>query len=158
MSKNRTKKIKSRSVTDHRLKEQNQPRLNRAESPIAWLFSRGYLTQRQFDAGEALRRDYEFAQLDSVSTMSWSPVSYRGSYDTGMTHSEAQIAAKARFDGALEVAGRDMRDLCWRIICAGESLPNAERDMGWPVRSGKLVLRMALDRVADYYRTPGPQK
>jgi hypothetical protein len=31
-------------------------------------------------------------------------------------------------------------------------LPDAEKAMDWPVRSGKLVLRLALERVADYYR------
>jgi hypothetical protein len=28
----------------------------------------------------------------------------------------------------------------------------AETALGWPARAGKLVLGMALDRVADYYR------
>jgi hypothetical protein len=31
----------------------------------------------------------------------------------------------------------------------------AETALGWPARAGKLVLKMALDRVADYYRLPG---
>jgi hypothetical protein len=130
----------------------NVPKFNRDESPISWLFSRGYLTRRQFAAGEALRRDYELAQLDRMATMSWSPIGPSKGGGSGLNYSEAQIAAKSRFDGALDMAGRDMRDICWRIICAGEALPNAEKDMGWPARSGKLVLRLALDRVADYYK------
>ncbi len=134
---------------------QDMPGFNRDESPISWLYSRGYLSQRQFDAGEALRRDFEYAQLNRMSTMSWSPVSYRGANNNGLSHSEAQISAKARFDGALHSAGKDMRDICWRIICAGEALAHAEKDMGWPVRSGKLVLKLALDRIADYYKIPG---
>ena len=28
----------------------------------------------------------------------------------------------------------------------------AETALGWPARAGKLVLGLALDRVADYYR------
>ncbi|WP_257211743.1 DUF6456 domain-containing protein, partial [Sphingobium sp. IP1] len=28
----------------------------------------------------------------------------------------------------------------------------AERALGWPSRAGKLVLGLALDRVADWYR------
>jgi len=42
----------------------------------------------------------------------------------------------------------------WRVVCAGEGLPEAEKALGWPVRSGKLVLRIALDRIADFYRLP----
>ena len=31
-------------------------------------------------------------------------------------------------------------------------LPVAEKALQWPARSGKLVLKLALDRVADFYR------
>jgi hypothetical protein len=31
-------------------------------------------------------------------------------------------------------------------------VPAAEKALAWPARSGKLVLGMALDRVADFYR------
>jgi hypothetical protein len=29
---------------------------------------------------------------------------------------------------------------------------DAESALGWPARAGKLVLTIALDRIADYYR------
>jgi hypothetical protein len=29
---------------------------------------------------------------------------------------------------------------------------DAESALGWPARAGKLVLGIALDRIADYYR------
>ncbi|MGL5836919.1 MAG: DUF6456 domain-containing protein, partial [Sphingorhabdus sp.] len=65
------------------------------------------------------------------------------------------INAKQRFDGGMAALGRDLSDIAWRVICAGEGLPLAEKAMGWPLRSGKLVLRIALDRLADYYRVSG---
>ena len=65
---------------------------------------------------------------------------------------ERQIVAKARFEGAIAAAGRGLEDILWRVVCAGETVPDAERALAWPVRSGKLVLRLALDRVADFYR------
>ena len=37
------------------------------------------------------------------------------------------------------------------MICAGEAVPAAEKAMGWPARAGRLVLTLALDRVADHY-------
>ena len=126
--------------------------VNAAESPLAWLHSRGHLDDRLFDAGEALRRDYERAQLSASVTMRWDPVRVRSTGDRGLSASEKQIAAKARFDGAIKLAGRGLEDILWRVVCAGEGLPDAEKSLGWPARSGKLVLKLALDRVADFYR------
>jgi hypothetical protein len=40
------------------------------------------------------------------------------------------------------------------VICAGEALPVAEKGLGWPARAGRLVLTLALDRLADHYRLP----
>jgi hypothetical protein len=127
--------------------------VNLAESPITWLHARGHLSDRLFEAGEALRGDYERAQLAPAITMRWDPVRVKGSgADRGLTPGEKQIAARARFDGALAAAGKGLEDVLWRVVCAGEGLPEAEKALGWPVRSGKLVLRIALERVAEFYR------
>jgi len=126
--------------------------VNLAESTIAWLHARGHLDDRLFDAGERLRHDYERAQLAPSVTMRWDPVRVKSTGDTGLTAGEKQIAAKARFDGALAAVGSGLSDVLWRVVCAGESLPAAERALEWPARSGKVVLRLALDRVAAFYR------
>lgn len=126
--------------------------MNLGESPLTWLHSRGHLDDRQFDAGERLRADYERAQLSPSVTMRWDPVRVDGGGGDGLTPSERQLAAKARFDGAMAEAGAGLRDILWRVACACEGLPDAEKGLGWPARSGKLVLRFALDRVADFYR------
>jgi hypothetical protein len=126
--------------------------VNLAESPLTWLHSRGHLSDRQFDAGERLRADWERAQLAPSVTMRWDAVRISGGSDPGLTAGERQIAAKARFDAAIACAGTGLADILWRVVCAGESLPHAERALAWPVRSGKLVLGLALDRVAEFYR------
>lgn len=126
--------------------------VNLAESPLGWLHSRGHLDDRLFDAGERLRSDYERAQLSANITMRWDPVRVKSTGDHGLSSSERQIAAKARFDGALREAGSGLQDILWRVVCAGEGLPDAEKQLGWPARSGKLVLKLALERVADFYR------
>lgn len=130
--------------------------VNLGESPIAWLHSRGHLSDRLFDAGEALRNDYERAQLSPNVTMRWDPVRVKtgnpGSAEAGLSPSEKQVSAKMRFDGAIACAGKGLEDVLWRVVCAGEGLPQAEKDLGWPARSGKLVLQLALERVADFYR------
>ncbi len=85
--------------------------------------------------------------------MNWDPVRISGQGgDRGLSPTERQIAAKARFDGAMAEAGKGLSDILWRVVCAGEGLPDAEKSLGWPARSGKLVLKLALDRVAYFYR------
>ena len=132
---------RSRSVT-----------VNVAESPLGWLHAHGHLEDRLFDAGERLRADYERSQLGPNVTMRWDPVRVKGGGEGGLNPTERQIAAKSRFDGALLQAGKGLEDILWRVVCAGETLPVAEKALSWPARSGKLVLKLALDRVADFYR------
>jgi hypothetical protein len=126
--------------------------VNLAESPLTWLHSHGHLDQRQYDAGERLRADWERAQLAPSITMRWDTVRSRSSGERELTAGERQLAAKARFDAAIAAAGPGLADVLWRVACAGESLPAAEKALAWPVRSGKLVLRLALDRIAEFYR------
>jgi len=127
--------------------------VNLAESPLTWLHSRGHLSDLQFDAGERLRADWECAAIAPGVTMRWDVVRVKGSgTDRGLNATERQMAAKARFDGAIAAAGPGLADVLWRVVCAGEGLPDAEKALGWPARSGKLVLGLALDRVAGFYR------
>jgi len=126
--------------------------INLAESPLTWLHSRGLLSERQYDAGERLRADWERAQLAPGVTMRWDPVRVKGGGEKGLNATERQMAAKARFDGAVAAAGPGLSDILWRVVCAGEGLPQAERALAWPARSGKLVLGLALDRIAQFYR------
>ena len=126
--------------------------VNLAESPLTWLHSRGHLDDRQFAAGERLRGDWEAAQLAPGVTMRWDPVRVSGSAARGLNPTEQQMAARDRFNAGVAAAGPGLADVLWRVVCAGESLPDAERALAWPARSGKLVLRLALDRVAGFYR------
>ena len=126
--------------------------VNLTESPLAWLHGRGHLDDRLFDAGERLRCDYERAQLAPSVTMRWEPVRICGGNPAGLTPGERQVAAKQRFDGAIAAAGKGLEDILWRVVCACETVTAAEKTLEWPARSGKLVLRIALERVADFYR------
>jgi hypothetical protein len=129
--------------------------VNAAESPLGWLFARGLVTTRQFDAGERLRADWERGNLAPRVTMAWdaAPVSRgRGGSAPEPDLSGAQIDARRRFDEAVASAGPGLADILWRVVCAGEGMREAESALGWPARAGKLVLTLALDRVANYYR------
>ena len=129
--------------------------VNISESPLGWLFSRDHVSQRQFDAGERLRDDWERAQLAPRVTMAWdaAPVaSGRNGAAPGIDLNGAQIDARRRFDAAIACAGPGLADILWRVVCAGEGMREAESALGWPARAGKLVLALALDRVAAYYQ------
>ncbi|GAA4027021.1 hypothetical protein GCM10022281_02060 [Sphingomonas rosea] len=130
--------------------------INEVESPLGWLFRHGHLSVRQYDAGEQLRSDYELSNLAPSVTMRWDASGVKGARHgaADLTPSERQAAARQRFDGALREAGTGMSDILWRIVCAGEGMRDAETALGWPARAGKLVLQMALDRVAAHYRIP----
>jgi hypothetical protein len=129
--------------------------VNMAESPLGWLLARGFVTKRQYDAGERLRCDWERAQLAPRVTMAWdaAPVARgRGGSASDPDLSGAQIDAKRRFDAAIASAGPGLADILWRVVCAGEGMRDAEAALGWPARAGKLVLSFALDRIAAFYK------
>ena len=129
--------------------------VNLAESPLGWLLARGHVTRRQFDAGERLRGDWERGQMAPRVTMSWdaAPVARgRSGAPAAPDLNGSQIDARRRFEAAAAAAGPGLSDILWRVVCAGEGMRDAETALGWPVRAGKLVLSLALDRVADYYR------
>lgn len=127
------------------------------EGPLSWLASRGMISKRQFEAGDMLRTDYERAAIGPQVTMNWSVQTYsKVARSAPAAHhaTEMQVSAKDRFDGACKAAGRGLVDVLWRCVCNSEKLPDVERTMGWPVRSGKVVLCLALDRLADFYGLP----
>lgn len=125
--------------------------VNVAESPLTWLRARGLVSVRQFEAGERLRSDWERAQLGARVTMRWSPRVDGGS-GGAVDLAGPQVSAKRRFDQAVAAAGPGLADVLWRVVCAGEGIPAAEKAMGWPARAGRVVLGLALDRVAAHYR------
>ena len=124
--------------------------VNLAESPLGWLKARGLVDARQYEAGERLRADWTTAQMAPRVTMRWDA----GAPSTGeaLDPTLAQIAAKRRTDAALAAVGAGLKDVLWRIVCAGEGMDTAERALGWPARAGRVVLTLALDRLADHYR------
>jgi hypothetical protein len=129
--------------------------VNLTESPPGWLRARGLVSARQFEAGERLRQDWETAQLPPSVTMKWdAPPAEGGARGAPLPHdpTQAQLAAKLRFEAAVAAVGRGLGDVLWRIVCAGEGMREAEQALGWPARSGRLVLGLALDRLADFHR------
>ena len=98
--------------------------VNLAKSPLGWLHSRGLVSNRQFDAGERLRVDWERAQLAPQITMKWdaAPVSGRRGGSGGTVDlSSSQIDAKRRFHSAIDAAGPGLADILWRVVCPAKA-------------------------------------
>ncbi len=128
-----------------------QVTVNLAEAPLAWLARRGHISGAQLLAGERLRQDYHAASLGPRVTMRWDPVPAERRGGGAPEPGGSQIAARRRFDAAVAACGPGLADVLWRVVCAGEGLEVAERGLGWPARSGKLVLSLALDRLVSHY-------
>lgn len=128
--------------------------VNLTESPLAWLARRGHLTPLQLAAAERLRTDHGVAGLGARVTMRWDPAP-AGRHERGGGGAQGQslraIDARRRFDSALAAVGPGLADVLWRVACEGEGLAETERALGWPSRAAKLVLGLALDRLAVHY-------
>ena len=102
-----------------------------------------------------MRHDWERSELAPRVTMAWdaAPIARgRGGAAPGPELSACQIDTRRRFHAAVASAGPGLSDILWRVVCAGEGMREAETALGWPARAGKLVLTLALDRLAGYYR------
>lgn len=129
--------------------------VNLAESPLGWLKARRLISARQFDAGETLRADWERASLAPRVTMRWDapPIGKAArAAPAAEAPTLAQLVARRRFEQAVAAVGAGLADILWRVVCAGEGMRDAERALGWPARAGRVVLTLALDRLADHYR------
>ena len=137
-------------------------RCNLAESPLALLGRRRdkdgvpFLTPEQVAAGERLREDFELAQMGAHVTQNWDRFltgGTRGTARMGGGPAEGPRDARERVARALGELGPGLGDMALRCCCHLEGLETAERRLGWSARSGKIVLRIALDRLSLHYRS-----
>lgn len=140
--------------------EKQKVRVNRSESPLWWLRSRRdkagnpLISDLQFAAGERLRQDWEMAQLGPRVCMSWSDSPPdRGSRGAPSAPDlpPGALRAKERVSAAIDQCGGGLGDILIRVCCNQEGLTDAEQALGWPRRSGKLILGFALERLVDFY-------
>ncbi|MDA0924619.1 MAG: DUF6456 domain-containing protein, partial [Proteobacteria bacterium] len=60
-------------------------------------------------------------------------------------------AARARVSDALDDLGPGLADVVLRVCCFLEGLESAEKRLGWSARSGKIVLKIGLQRLLAHY-------
>jgi hypothetical protein len=129
------------------------------ESPLAWLArrrgrdGRALIVPHQLQAGERLRSDFTQAHLMPRTTASWSdPISSgRRGGERAASATDTMVAARQRVHGALDSVGPEFAGLLIDICCFLKGLTDIEHERAWPARSGKVVLQLALDRLARHY-------
>ncbi|SIS88158.1 hypothetical protein SAMN05421759_10571 [Roseivivax lentus] len=128
-----------------------QRRFSVSDSPLAVLARRktpegeAFLSPRQVGAGERLREDFELSGIKAAavpSLLAERPVFV-----------PAGTGAEARFRAALEVLGPELADVAVQCCCLLEGIETTEKRMGWSARSGKIVLRIALERLSWFYQS-----
>ena len=132
---------------------------NEGESPLLWMRRRKGADGRPligaaaFAAGERLRQDYTLGQMAPRMTADWSnPLSgARKSGSPGMNATESMMAARQRVSKALDAVGPEFSGLLFDLCCFLKGLEAIEREHRWPVRSGKVVAHLALQRLARHY-------
>ncbi len=131
------------------------------ESPLGWLRrrkgsdGRPLISLAQFEAGERLRADFWRAQMTPNVTANWGlPASSRRTRRSANDHAklaEHVVAARQRVDAALQAVGPELSGILIDVCCHLMGLEAVERNRGWPRRSGKVVLGLALARLARHY-------
>ena len=139
-------------------------RYNVAESPIAALARRKgrdgkpLLSDDLVAAGERLREDFELGQMGPRVAQNWDKFltgGDRGTFNT--SQGSGPEAARDRVAAALRELGPGLGDVVLRCCCFLEGMEQAEKRMGWAARSGKIVLKIALQRLKRHYdETGGP--
>lgn len=135
--------------------------INAAESPLRWLSRRKgpdgapLIDAVQLEAGERLRRDLTFAGMLPSVTARWDGI-VSGPGQGGASRdpagaTDAVIAARQRVRHALDAVGPDLAGLLVDLCGFLKGLAEIERDRRWPPRSAKVVLGLALGRLADHY-------
>nr|WP_319516483.1 DUF6456 domain-containing protein [uncultured Cohaesibacter sp.] len=137
----------------------------KAESPLHHLANRKktdgsrYLTASQVEAGERLCSDFDRGQLVKSLGINWQGLGEaEGSVsknarraNVGPGFSDIALDAQDRFRSALKYVGEEFADPLIDFCCFQRGLEEMERTRNWPARSAKLVLSLALARLARHY-------
>lgn len=132
-------------------------RVNLGESPLTMLARKKasdgtpFLSSDLVEAGDRLREDFELSQMGPRVGQNWEKFLTGGVRGDFSGSAGGLSAAQDRLSRALRALGPGLGDIAMRCCCFLEGLETAERRMGWSARSGKIVLRIALQRLRVHY-------
>ncbi|WP_375282031.1 DUF6456 domain-containing protein [Pseudooctadecabacter sp.] len=133
------------------------------ETPVASLSRRkdrdgqAFLSRAMVRAAERLREDYELAQVDAQRNGTPAP-DWQGLLSAIEAHhpiGDQGASAEGQVRAALGFLGPGLSEVALRCCCLLDGLEITEKQMGWAARSGKVVLRIALQRLVLHYEASG---
>lgn len=132
---------------------------NMGETPLSTLARRKdkdgnpFIDAQLVSAGERLHEDFELAHMGPKMTQNWESfmLGSKAGNDDEKSIKSLSSAARERVSNALQDLGPGLGDVVLRCCCYLEGMEMVERRMGWSARSGKIVLRIALQRLKRHY-------
>jgi hypothetical protein len=132
-------------------------RVDLDESPLDWLRRRKdrrgapLIDEASYQAGERLRADIVLAGLMPGVTARWDATPKGSGPASPADATDRMVAARQRIRNAFDAIGADFSDLLMDLCGFLKGLELIERERGWPPRSAKIVVRIALARLAEHY-------
>lgn len=149
-----------RVLTGGRASNRTNRRALGAEPPLQVLARRRnksgqfYLSAGLVKIGERLRMDFELTQMQGKTGPSWDAImtgGVSGSKSGGQGPDLRQMQASERLQAALRYLGPELGDVALITCCHQQGMEYAEKELSMPARSGKYVLRIALNMLARHY-------
>lgn len=135
-----------------------------AESPLQVLARRRdkngqtYLSPDLVEIGERLRMDFELSAMESKIGPNWDSImqaSDSTAKPSGQGPDLRPMEARERLKKALRFLGPELGDIALITCCHQQGMEYAEKRLTMPARSGKFVLRIALNMLARHYDGEG---
>lgn len=128
------------------------------ESPLVGLSRRRekdgqpFLSRALVATGERLREDFELAKMGRDIPRNLADFLATAPLSDGP---KGAAAGHLRVQAAMKDIGAGLADVAFHCCCLLEGLELTEKEMGWSARSGKIVLRIALQRLKRHYEELG---
>ena len=135
--------------------------IRREKSALDWLRDRRQkdgsrlISDIEYQAGDRIRQDFWRARMMPSVTTNYSAALTGGRAASGgggaMEFRQGVLDARERVRRALVAVGNDYAGLLVDICCLDRKLTDVELEAGWPKRSGKVILQLALRQLARHY-------
>lgn len=122
--------------------------------------SRQWISERGFVAATRLAEDFAQSQMPggTPASINWDNIGMKidaTPRNNCVPRSWFDRSSTTRFEDAVKAVGADLSDILVLFVCYEHGIEQVEKAMEWPARSGKAILGIALERLADHYVSMG---